>query len=429
VMEHGLIDPGIEAAPIHFHGREHAATKVFWEGSQRTVAPAETVERVRPHFTELGLTRLANITDLDRIGIPTVLSVRPSALSLSVDSGKGFTLEAATASAVMESVERHHAEVARPPQFRASYEAAAGEHAVVPFERLIRLKAAHFTRHMPLSWTLGWDLLGEREVAVPVMMVRLDKAGASERLPPPFSSDSNGLAAGNNLLEALNYGLAECIERDAVTCWRLAWGNGCPPPRVRLETVEHGPTCELLDRCRRADVRVVLLDCTVDTAVPVYQAYLYDRVLPHSVLSCGYGAHLDPGIAMVRAITEAVQGRLVYIAGTRDDFFRHVDLRCRLSDDVSTVHTVEGLAETVDVRERLSLATTTFEGDIRFLLRRLEAVGIRQCIAFDLTQPSFGLAAVRIVVPGLEGCDSEFAIPGARARAFQTSALHWVNQL
>lgn len=33
----------------------------------------------------------------------------------------------------------------------------------------------------------------------------------------------------------------------------------------------------------------------------------------------GWGAHLDPGVAVSRAVTEAVQSRLTVIAGARDD--------------------------------------------------------------------------------------------------------------
>lgn len=398
--------------------REYGAVKRFWKGTQRTIAPEETIERVRPHFGRLGLTRLANVTGLDHIGIPVVLSVRPNGPSLSADAGKGFTVAAATASAAMECVERYHGETARLPEFCASYERAAGEHAIVPFERLMRVRATHFTPRLPLHWTIGRDLMQERDVAVPAMWVRLDKKGTAGAIPPPFSSDSNGLSAGNNLLEAVAGGLFECIERDAITCWRLAWGSGHPPPRVRLDTIEHAETCELLERCERAGVAVVLFECTVDTQVPVFMAYLYDKVIRHVGLYSGYGAHLDPGVAMVRAITEAVQGRLIYIAGSRDDFFRHADLRWKLSDDAAAVRDIEAMTPTLDARVLPSLATPTFDEDVEVLLARLRAVGIEQAVLFDLTQPGFDLAAVRVVVPSLEAPESEFCVPGERARAF-----------
>ena len=50
--------------------------------------PEETIARVLQRKGALGLTRLADITGLDRIGIPVVLSIRPTARYLSVDAGK-----------------------------------------------------------------------------------------------------------------------------------------------------------------------------------------------------------------------------------------------------------------------------------------------------------------------------------------------------
>ena len=44
----------------------------------------------------------------------------------------------------------------------------------------------------------------------------------------------------------------------------------------------------------------------------------FDRV---SALSMGYGAHLDEGVALSRAVCEAVQSRLTMISGSRDDLF------------------------------------------------------------------------------------------------------------
>ncbi len=75
----------------------------------RTCSPQETISQIEPYFEKIGLTRLADITGLDRIGIPVILSVRPNSTFLAVDAGKGITPEAATASAAMEYIERYHA--------------------------------------------------------------------------------------------------------------------------------------------------------------------------------------------------------------------------------------------------------------------------------------------------------------------------------
>jgi ribosomal protein S12 methylthiotransferase accessory factor len=292
-------------------------------------------------------------------------------------------------------------------------------HDVIALDQLPLARAAHFTARQPVSWTLGWDLVGQRQVAVPTAIVRLDKARTRDKSPMPFQTGSNGLSAGNNLLEALTGGLLECVERDAVSCHRVAWERGGPPiPRVDLATVEHPAVRELLDRFEHAGVGVVLYDCTLDTDIPVYMAYLYDKVLRHIGIYRGYGAHLDPGIAMVRALTEAVQARLIFVSGSRDDFFRHEYLRLKQGDDAEAIRSMERVPATVDARQRRSAATPSFEGDLQIIIERLRAVGIEQIIAFDLTLPGFDAAAVRVVVPALEGYMFDYYAPGRRALRF-----------
>lgn len=405
--------------PLRFRDTLHTARKEFWEGTQRVRSPAETLSVIRPYFPEIGLSRLANITGLDRIGIPIVLSIRANGPYLSVDAGKGFSLEAATASAAMECIERYSAETLELEQIQGSYDEVAARHDMIPAERLPLAKHAMFRTSWRLRWSLGWDLIGEREVAAPSLIVGMDGHTNPHELNP-FQSGSNGLSSGNSLLEALNGGLLELIERDAVACHRYRQeSRGIDIPRVRLETVRHAAVRELLDRFAAAAVSVVMFDCTVDTRIPVYMAYVYEQHSRHIGIYRGYGAHLDPAIAMIRALTEAVQGRLIFIAGSRDDFFRHHYLGLKQHDDLSTVRRLEAIPAEVDARERSSLATPTFEGDVRVILERLRAVGIDQAIVFDLTKPMFSqVSALRIIVPGLEGYMFHFYAPGRRARVF-----------
>ena len=69
--------------------------------------------RVRPFAAQMGITRLGNVTGLDRIGIPVVVAVRPNSRSVSVSQGKGIELPQAMTSALMEAVEGVHGELAR----------------------------------------------------------------------------------------------------------------------------------------------------------------------------------------------------------------------------------------------------------------------------------------------------------------------------
>jgi ribosomal protein S12 methylthiotransferase accessory factor len=91
-------------------------------GTSREVTAADTYRRVRPHLRRIGVTRVADITGLDRVGIPVFNAICPrSRDTVSVYSGKGVTPTAARTSAVMEAVERYHAARPRLPDVVASY--------------------------------------------------------------------------------------------------------------------------------------------------------------------------------------------------------------------------------------------------------------------------------------------------------------------
>ena len=376
--------------------------------------PAETLERIRPTFATAGLTRIANITGLDRVGIPVTIAVRPNSRTLAVSSGKGFTLEAARVSGAMEGLELFHAEEAELEEFLCSY-------AELPAPRLHLddfpiTKYSLFNPEQRVRWTSGWDLMSQQEVAVPCSMIQMNGTYRSGDLSM-FQLSSNGLASGNNLLEAITHALFEAIERDAVACARAAAQvSGGQLPVVDPATIEHPLVLELLDRLAVAEIRAVIFDCTLDTDVPTYMAYLCDRALPKARIAGGFGAHLDPEIAMVRALTEAVQGRTVYIAGSRDDAFRHNYLLPR--DNQSAAAAFLRQEPSVDARCRRSEATATFEGDTNLALAKLRAAGIERAVVVDLSRPDFPIRVVKVIVPGLEGYMFDSYRPGRRAQAY-----------
>jgi len=123
-----------DVPPIRYRGEALTATKEFVLGTQRAMPPEETLARIRPHFFEVGITRLADITGLDRLGVPIWCSIRPDSSTLAVDSGKGATPVAAATSAAMEALERSVAEVFRDVEVRAPYGHVADCAAFAPDE-------------------------------------------------------------------------------------------------------------------------------------------------------------------------------------------------------------------------------------------------------------------------------------------------------
>jgi ribosomal protein S12 methylthiotransferase accessory factor len=416
---------------INFRNQAYRAAKRYWQGTHRTASPGETLERVRPYFKSIGLTRIANITGLDRIGIPVTISYRPNSYSVVTSSGKGTTLEAAMVSAAMEAIELYCAETIELSEINLAYAQLAENYQVIPLDNLPLRENSLFNVNRPEQWCLGWDILNQNEVAVPVQTVSMNyhrfwykdftSLGS-------FDMGSNGLASGNHFLEAISSALYELIERDAISCHleALIQGYGMPGyrmPRLRLETIEYPVVLELLAKFEAVQVVPILFDCTVDTEVPVYRAQIYDPAgrLPSSH---GYGAHLDPEVAMVRALTEAAQTRAILISGARDDIFHQYYTALRMQKNSgSEARSLASNPQTVDARIRKSQAASTFEEDIEIILEKLKRAGLNQVIVFDLTPPEWDISVVRVIVPGLEATFHNNYRPKKRAIAFAQSQL------
>ena len=79
-------------------------------GTSRISPAQETLKRITSISQKIGVTRLADITNMDKLGIPNYSAVLPGTEDyIWVYSGKGPTKAHARASALMESIERYSA--------------------------------------------------------------------------------------------------------------------------------------------------------------------------------------------------------------------------------------------------------------------------------------------------------------------------------
>lgn len=91
-------------------------------GVHRTVDVKETIKNARKVLEKVGITRIADITGLDRLGIPVVSATVPEdKCAISVNNGKGLTLDAAMAGAMMETIERYSAENVKKKLITGTY--------------------------------------------------------------------------------------------------------------------------------------------------------------------------------------------------------------------------------------------------------------------------------------------------------------------
>ena len=405
---------------VTIDGVAYAARKGFYHGTHRTAPPERTLATIWQAAPTVGLTRLADVTGLDRIGVPTVVGCRPNAPTLAVSGGKGFTVLAATVSAGMEAVEIWHAENPTVESVVAPHATLARDGLTMPEHHLPLMRNPLFDPNRPERWVWGWDLVTQRQVAVPYASVSMgDTDQAQTRRWTPFAAGSNGLAGGNHLLEATAAALLELVERDAISCCKVA--DGGMSGRVDLDSVVDPLVRSLLDQFDAADITTYLFDCTVDTDIPTYMAIVADRIDMSMGLYRGYGAHLDPSIAMIRALTEAAQSRLLLIAGSRDDYFGR-DQRMNRSNGANRQRSIDDVPVRTDANRHFNAGSDSFGQDINTIVDRLLAVGLGSVVVVNLTHPDVGIPVARVVVPGLEGYLFDHYRPGPRALAHQARA-------
>lgn len=414
-----------QPAPALGDALDRSGLKGFRGCTHRACPPEDTLLRITPHLASVGITRLADITGLDRIGIPVTLAIRPNARTVVGSTGKGATLVAAQVSGAMEAIEMHHAE--HPPCEVRTASLQELQRQPQPLLDVTRLPIVRHQRLLadgPLTWTTGEDVASGSPLLVPFSCVHLQPPARGIALArAPFQRSSNGLASGNTRLEAILAGIYELIERDAYAIARACpgfWSRAASIVNLRaLALPEVEP---LLDACDAADVMVMVLDITSDLGVPAFAARLFDIAHPETGTAVGYGCHLDTEVALVRAITEAVQARLVVqVAGSRDDTTKYERWTMGLfASELQQARRLQAQAHHVPPIQRAGLR---FDDDFQLLVERLAAADLPQIGVVDLQRPPFPVAVVRVVIPGLEGiCTFPSYAPGPRARAAATLA-------
>ncbi|WP_299967408.1 YcaO-like family protein [uncultured Roseobacter sp.] len=392
--------------------------KATQPGAQRLCLPDETLARVLPLRAAFGVTRLATVTGLDRLGIPVVIAMRPNARSIAVSQGKGATLAHAKVSALMEAVEIWHAEHFAPPLYYASRVDLAARHDLIDLEALPHTPAGALPGTMRQHWVTAQDILGDRICLVPWEMVHADYTEPRSAEAGHYPASTNGLASGNHPVEAICHGICEVVERDALALWHARPVDGQRASQVDLATVTDPSLRRTLGRIETAGLGCTVWDVSCDTQVPSFMAVIHEDG-PAAHLGLGSGSHPDPVVALHRTLNEAAQTRLNYISGARDDLFEaEYTVAGRAAKHAGLAELLDHTGGARPFGAAGGASHATLNEDLHWLMARLQGAGVRQIAVVDLTDPRFDIPVVRVIIPGLEAPHDDAAyVPGSRVRS------------
>ncbi len=379
-------------------------SKAYRLGTHRSSTPSDTLKRVQPFLKPMGITRVANVTGLDRVGIPVYNAFRPQSRSISVSQGKGSEPLAAKVSAIMESVETYHAERITNPVLFGSINALKDNTRLADTDNMARAGDTPLGINDSIFWTEGKNLFDELDYWVPLELVSTDYTVPYPQGNGYFAANTNGLASGNSPNEALCHAIYEVIERDAEALWNHQPDKIRAATGVDADSIDDANCRWLLDQFKAANIELRIWDISSDTGIPCYTCLAMGDNNDWADPEFGTGCHVSKEVAMARALTEAAQARATFIAGSRDDvgLFEYQD-RQRKKRRTSGLKQQQTFHPGRRFDQRASFDNEHIDEDLKLCLQRLADIDIRQVISIDLTRPEFGLSVVKVVIPGLEG--------------------------
>jgi len=422
-------------APLVLESRQKRFTS---DGGHRALTPQQTVQKYEHLINPIAgvVTELVRVTDPDNPFVHTYNSGHAFGSATSLrglrktlkykGSGKGKTDSQARASGLCEAVERYSGIYQGDEPRKSATLAELGDLAIHPERSLCfsdsqyanrdeinkNLQAAHdwiperFDTSQTIEWTPVWSLVEQQYKYLPT-------AYCYYRYPWPeghcfCKADSNGNAAGNTLEEAILQGFMELVERDSVALW---WYNRLRRPAVDLASFDEPYFADLQEYYTQNHRELWVLDLTADLGIPAFAGVSRRTVGDSERLVLGFGAHLDPTIAILRTLTELNQlgleldkvpddqldewGKFLLLEAT-------VENQPYLAPDLA-----QPLKTASDYPQRWS---DDIRDDVRTCTDIARNAGL-ETLVLDQTRPDIGLNVVKIIVPGMRHFWSRFG-PG-----------------
>ena len=376
----------------------------YFSGAHRVIEPLKTIANYEKKLKIAGITRITEITHLDRVGIPVYSAIRPTAQDggISVYAGKGAKKDQAKASAMMEGFERYSAEkqdkdcensiIATVNDLKNSIHP---ENFILPNET----KNLDFN-HTEIEWILSTDIVTEKKYYIPSNAIF--HPFTPKNSTPLFKGNTNGLASGNVLEEAVLHGIFEVVERDAWSIFELTKKN---KKQINIKSIKNPLINELLNKFKKEAIDIKLMDLTADINIPTIAATADDTMLKDpALLTLGVGTHLNPEIAIIRALTEVAQSRVTQIHGAREDTVRADFMRKAGYLRMKRInnHYFNEEKEQIQIEDVENKTTDSLKSDIEIAVSELKKFSLDKILFTNLTREELAVNVVRVVIPGCE---------------------------
>ncbi len=362
---------------------------------------------------DIGVTRIARVTGLDRTGVEVAAAIRPGGHVLQVCNGKGETWEQASSGALFEAAELAWAERVEPGALvygsrreligKGDPDAVWSASALGSAGQLV--DPTLWSDDIVCAWSRGHDLMSGREVLIPAQAVHCPPPGSAALGPISVAWTTNGSGAYPDLEWALNHALLEAAERDQLA--RVlpdGWtAEAIMSRRLRDDIVlRQAPRAAgWKAQLEARGFSVALFDLSPAPempgalGLPVAGALLVDLERGPVPLTAGYACRHDRDDALTSALLEAAQSRLTDIHGARDDVHHANDQEVEVLR--SLLASTSGVRELARMPKNVKVRSGTHA--TRRLLNAFVRAGIDRVAVVRMSPENATVHAVKVVVP------------------------------
>ena len=372
------------------------AYKTYTRDQDKILPPEETIRRLKEKLQRLDLKILDRTVRIDngRLDIPVFFSYcgRDAAelTGTRKQMGKGATPEQAEASAVMELAERFSffSFANNPDNFISARMRDIREEAL-SFEWIA--KSVHDTssdleasqsifENLPLQWTRAYNLTGQKELMIPFDWFYAINA-------------FNGPSAGNCAEEALCQGICEIVERHTSS---IISHDRLVRPAINPDSATDALVVEMLEKYRKAGIKIYLTDFTLDLGIPTVGALAYDpSTFPEkSEIVWTAGTTPNPEKALSRALTEVAQ-----LAGDFNSGTNYVASGLPKFTRIEDVAFVTQPDQTVDIASLPDISSDNIRVEVENCISELAARDL-PVIVVNTTHSIIDIPAYYTIVPG-----------------------------